>query len=443
MLERIEKAIRKKILNWLLKEGIPELKIGDNTIVVTGSTINLANLTADPPLAEGKLWYRADLDRLQYAISTATKREIPYGTINVDQHASRHTKGGADELSLDATQLTTGRLPMARMPDGAAGKVLTAQGIGLDPIWSDVQISTDRVTAPPAAESDYRTPPSAAASSEYGVKIEGQLGGGTPMYAGYIVRVAQRLPATVIGGRTVKRVEFGIERDGTPSGTVYFRVRRVDNDAVVAELGSIAASSVPTTGAFIGFDGEWTMPTGVDLRFCVEYSGGDANNYILVHYTTTDIIPGYQSYYITAWTDETNLDMAIKIYTHGYIADSIDDNINTYWSPNPPNQTNAWIRFDLGSVLAGVAGCRVYWHSDANYRPQAYKIQASVNGSTWDDVVVENTQPPAGWVEYSWIARAETRYLRILILQHGSSGTRVNEFDYYQSNIWRHGHKGG
>jgi hypothetical protein len=95
---------KRKLVNWLLKDVeigeiiVGKLKIGGKTVTIDANSILLPSLTTDPTLAEGKIWYRADLDRLQYAIDTATKREIPYGTINVDAHASRHVAEGIDAI---------------------------------------------------------------------------------------------------------------------------------------------------------------------------------------------------------------------------------------------------------------------------------------------------------------------------------------------------------
>ena len=62
------------------------------------------------------------------------------GTVNgvtVESHASRHGSGGADPVTIDASQVGSGRLSLSRLPDGTAGKVLIAQGAGADPIWGD------------------------------------------------------------------------------------------------------------------------------------------------------------------------------------------------------------------------------------------------------------------------------------------------------------------
>jgi len=300
----------------------------------------------------------------------------------------------------------------------------------------------DKVTAPPAAESDYLTPSSASASSESGVSLVCYGNYNTPIYASQ-PRIGERVYAQYIYGKLISSVTFLLYKEGSPTGTVYFRIRRADNDEVYAELGSVSAEDIPSTWQHYTFTGSWPILDNVDMRFCVEFYGGDASNFIRVRrYGSNNVAWGVLSLYTTSWSDNANDDLYITISGKGLASEAKDNNTDTWWSPILTSQGEEWIQFDLGSVLAGVAGCRIYWNSDANYRPQAYKIQASVDGSTWDDLVVASSQPPAGWAEYSWVARPQTRYLRILIQQHGSSGTRVNEFDYYQSSIWRHGHRG-
>jgi len=45
----------------------------------------------------------------------------------------------------DASEITSGRLPLSRLPDGPAGKVLMAQGEGKDPAWSDIPVGLDPI----------------------------------------------------------------------------------------------------------------------------------------------------------------------------------------------------------------------------------------------------------------------------------------------------------
>ena len=47
---------------------------------------------------------------------------------------------GKDVGALDAGDIATGRFPLARMPDGTAGLVLTAQGAGIDPAFTAMPV---------------------------------------------------------------------------------------------------------------------------------------------------------------------------------------------------------------------------------------------------------------------------------------------------------------
>ena len=57
-------------------------------------------------------------------------------TVDFKLHAPKHESGEADEISLAASQITSGRFGMPRMPDGTSGQVLTAQGAGVDPAYA-------------------------------------------------------------------------------------------------------------------------------------------------------------------------------------------------------------------------------------------------------------------------------------------------------------------
>jgi hypothetical protein len=72
---------------------------------------------------------------------------VPAGATAIDKIIDRRIITG-----LAASQVTSGRFPMARMPDGASGKVLIAQGVGVDPAYADpnfniIQVSGTALTA--------------------------------------------------------------------------------------------------------------------------------------------------------------------------------------------------------------------------------------------------------------------------------------------------------
>jgi hypothetical protein len=61
LLRSIEARIRRKFLEWLLKDRC--IKIGDS-IIITDSYIDLALLSVDPSMSSGRLWWRDDLKNL-------------------------------------------------------------------------------------------------------------------------------------------------------------------------------------------------------------------------------------------------------------------------------------------------------------------------------------------------------------------------------------------
>lgn len=75
-LESLEERIRRKLLEWLLKDGLPEIKVGQNTVKIDSESVTLASLTADPTLAEGKLFFRGDLDELRFSPDGATTKTV-------------------------------------------------------------------------------------------------------------------------------------------------------------------------------------------------------------------------------------------------------------------------------------------------------------------------------------------------------------------------------
>ncbi len=53
-------------------------------------------------------------------------------------HRERHQLGGGDALELDASQITSGRFPVSRLPDGSSGYILRGAGAGYDLVWDTI-----------------------------------------------------------------------------------------------------------------------------------------------------------------------------------------------------------------------------------------------------------------------------------------------------------------
>ncbi|RLC74894.1 MAG: hypothetical protein DRJ03_31175, partial [Chloroflexi bacterium] len=63
------KWLKKKIVEWLLKD-LDELKMGKGTVHITKDYIDLAPLSSDPTIAEGRLWYNASEKALKFSDGT-------------------------------------------------------------------------------------------------------------------------------------------------------------------------------------------------------------------------------------------------------------------------------------------------------------------------------------------------------------------------------------
>lgn len=84
------KKVREKIVNWLLKDveiRPKSIKVGESTITLGtdadfggGQLINaiLEKLTADPTLAEARIWFRTDLDRIRYSPDGTVAKSTAY-----------------------------------------------------------------------------------------------------------------------------------------------------------------------------------------------------------------------------------------------------------------------------------------------------------------------------------------------------------------------------
>lgn len=144
-------------------------------------------------------------------------------------------------------------------------------------------------------------------------------------------------------------------------------------------------------------------------------------------------------------TDDT-IEMNLRAFEAYSAVRAIDEDTAIQWRPTPANEAGAWLRLDTGALKI-IGGCRIYWGADAAYRPTAYTIQVSEDGTTWTTVVTETAAAPeSAWKEYSWNSRY-ARYIRLLVGTHGASGTEIYEADYYSRIADRvaseHGHGSG
>lgn len=134
----------------------------------------------------------------------------------------------------------------------------------------------------------------------------------TSLYSGSIIRFGQMfnsLPAT-----QVTQISFFLKKVGSPTDTAYVRVRNVSSDAILGTIGTIDVSTLTTNFAWYDFTSSpITVPTIQDVRFTIEYSGGNSSNYVLAGYQSTDVISGVYTRYISSWVEQAG-DATLKVY---------------------------------------------------------------------------------------------------------------------------------
>jgi len=115
----------------------------------------------------------------------------------------------------------------------------------------------------------------------------------------------------------ISRVSFELYKVGLPTGTAYIRIRKVSDDSLLGTIAEINVDTGLTTDpTWYDFDCDVDNPTEQDLRFLVEYYGGDSGNYIKAKIDTTDpLADAVLTSYVTSWEDDhVGREFAIKIY---------------------------------------------------------------------------------------------------------------------------------
>ncbi|MEM4497312.1 MAG: choice-of-anchor R domain-containing protein [Nitrososphaerota archaeon] len=138
------------------------------------------------------------------------------------------------------------------------------------------------------------------------------------IYSDYSRRAQQFLTPNK-SGLVLNRVGIFLSKYGSPTGTLYARLYSNDNNfpgSPIATLGAVDVSTLPTASSEIIFTPLAAPSLNPNTLYwiSVEYSGGNASNYVRILQTTSDVAPSYYSaYYTTTWNRENN-DYNMNIY---------------------------------------------------------------------------------------------------------------------------------
>lgn len=103
-----------------------------------------------------------------------------------------------------------------------------------------------------------------------------------------------------------------LSKTGSPTGTLYFRVRNFSDDSIVGTFGSIDVSTLTTTPTDYQLLDDVSVTTRGHYYLTVEYSGGNASNYVNVTRVSSLQGGGYpycigQRYTGSAWAHDAEI----------------------------------------------------------------------------------------------------------------------------------------
>ena len=170
------------------------------------------------------------------------------------------------------------------------------------------------------------------------------------IYTGYRIRRGERF--TAWPASTISSIDFSLSKVGSPTGTLYVRVRKVSDDSILGTLGSINVATLTTSPAWYTFDTtEVTNPIAQDIRILAEYNVGDSSNYVEIGLQSTN------AYANGAWTSYRQIEGYTDTVTYdatwrNLICPDVSDVL--YIGVATPTATRAWGRTRTSSVLVGV-----------------------------------------------------------------------------------------
>jgi hypothetical protein len=135
------------------------------------------------------------------------------------------------------------------------------------------------------------------------------------LYSGSTIRMAQKKN---IKGK-IKKLGFFVFKEGTPTGSVTYAVRKVSDDSIIQSV-SFSASSITQTsagGAEEITEAEFSYPLtfiNEEVYLSCEYSVGNSSNCIGIESMGANIRNNeVRETYVSSWAENTGSDLAYKI----------------------------------------------------------------------------------------------------------------------------------
>ncbi|MCJ7669573.1 MAG: polymer-forming cytoskeletal protein [Dehalococcoidia bacterium] len=157
-----------------------------------------------------------------------------------------------------------------------------------------------------------------------------------------IVRAGQYL---IIPNVAIAKLSFKLAKYGSPTGNITFTIRKVSDDSIINSKVLEDASALTTTPTWYEVVFETPVLTNEAARILAEFSGGSANNYVLVRHQSSDVkADENETYYIASYTAVTGYDCTYS-YEYYLIGD---------WSASAYFTTLAYAVIDISGILNGI-----------------------------------------------------------------------------------------
>jgi hypothetical protein len=315
---------------------------------------------------------------------------------------------------------------------------------GFSTVGQDTSVAINKVKIPPAIASDYQVFSAMFASSTdptTNTTVIDATGASNQNMAGTgVSRHGMKYTGTALRYKKIKNIKFYLgARNGSPTGNMTATMRKVSDDSLLTSSDPVDAATY-TQNSLVTFNFQ-TRPAipAYDVYLLIEYTGGDATNYIRSAYKTSDVFADglrvtWNGSYGEGSSTEARMEIEFLAFSETY---ANDGQTSEEWKSN--SEANPYNYGDMGSAKP-VSGCRIYWLT--NGRPTNYLIQTSIDASTWTTVKTLVAQPAAGaYTEYAFNT-VYARYVRVIAQE--TLVMEIAEFQYYlkvaDAILAAHGH---
>lgn len=117
-----------------------------------------------------------------------------------------------------------------------------------------------------------------------------------------------------IPNRQVTKLGFWLDRRNSPTGDVILAIRKVSDDSLICSKRLCNASEISTEVTYYEVTFDTPVTINEEVRIYTEFSGGNAYNYLSIHYQNSDVKPDecYTAQSSGPWIDDETQDTAYR-----------------------------------------------------------------------------------------------------------------------------------